>query len=170
MLIHIRKTLLIIFNMTKSNYHLYFGKAGHLFVMAEFLLRGWNVAIPEVDEGDDIFVVKHEDGKLIRVQVKTSNAKTTSDCFSATFSIGTQQLTDISKEDIVYVFLVRKDNHWESPLIITRENLLDILMTSGLNKNAKSQTIRLSFKDNKVLIKQIDLTEYQNNFEDFIIF
>ncbi len=25
--------------------------------MAEFLLRGWNVAIPEVDVGDDIFVV-----------------------------------------------------------------------------------------------------------------
>ncbi len=26
--------------------------------MAELLLRGWNVAIPEVDVGDDIFVVR----------------------------------------------------------------------------------------------------------------
>jgi hypothetical protein len=155
--------------MTKSNYHLYFGKAGHLFVMAEFLLRGWNVAIPEVDEGDDIFVVKHEDGKLIRVQVKTANAKMLSDGFLATFSIGIQQLTDISKEDIVYVFLVRKNNDWISPLIITREDLLDTMITSGLNKDSKNQTIRFVFRDNKVLIKKIDLTEYQNNFEDFII-
>jgi hypothetical protein len=155
--------------MTKSNYHLYFGKAGHLFVMAEFLLRGWNVAIPEVDEGDDIFVVKHEDGKLIRIQVKTSNAKVLNNGFMATFSIGIQQLTDISKEDIVYVFLVRKDNNWISPLIITREDLLDIMLTSGLNKNAKNQTIRFVFRDNEVLIKQINLTQYQNNFEDFII-
>jgi hypothetical protein len=33
------------------------GKAGHLAAMAEFLLRGYNVAQPEVDIGDDIFVV-----------------------------------------------------------------------------------------------------------------
>ena len=156
--------------MTKSNYHLYFGKAGHLFVMAEFLLRGWNVAIPEVDEGDDIFVVKHEEGKLIRVQVKTSNAKILNNGFSGMFNIGLQQLTDISKDDIVYVFLVRKNSNWVPPLIITREDLLDILIKSGLNRDSKNQTIRFVFKDNKVLIKQIDLTEYQNNFEDFIIF
>ena len=35
--------------------------------MAEFLLRGWNVAIPEVDTGDDIFVVQDENGTLRRV-------------------------------------------------------------------------------------------------------
>jgi hypothetical protein len=92
-----------------------------------------------------------------------------SDGFLATFSIGIQQLTDISKEDIVYVFLVRKNNDWISPLIITREDLLDTMITSGLNKDSKNQTIRFVFRDNKVLIKKIDLTEYQNNFEDFII-
>ena len=35
----------------------YVGKGGHLAVMGEFLLRGYNVAMPEVDVGDDIFVV-----------------------------------------------------------------------------------------------------------------
>ena len=54
----------------KNNYHLYLGKAGHLTVMSEFLLRGWNVAIPEIDIGDDIFVVQDESGTLRRVQVK----------------------------------------------------------------------------------------------------
>ncbi len=59
--------------MTKAFNH-YIGKAGHLAVMAEFLMRGWNVAIPEVDTGDDIFVVQDENGTLRRVQVKTSMA------------------------------------------------------------------------------------------------
>ena len=41
---------------------LYTGRSGHFVVMAEFLYRGYNVAIPEVDVGDDIFVVKDDDG------------------------------------------------------------------------------------------------------------
>ena len=45
---------LILFGRVEK-YHLYLGKAGHLTVMSEFLMRGWNVAIPEVDIGDDIF-------------------------------------------------------------------------------------------------------------------
>jgi hypothetical protein len=58
----------------KKNYHLYLGKAGHLTVMSEFLTCGWNVAIPEVDVGDDIFVVQDDNGTLRRVQVKTSTS------------------------------------------------------------------------------------------------
>jgi hypothetical protein len=38
--------------------------------MSEFLMRGWNVAVPEVDIGDDIFVVRDENGEFVRVQVK----------------------------------------------------------------------------------------------------
>ena len=40
-----------------NKFNLYIGKAGHLAVMSEFLMRGWNVATPEVDIGDDIFFV-----------------------------------------------------------------------------------------------------------------
>ena len=55
-----------------SKKDLYTGRAGHLAVMAELLIRGWNTAIPEVDVGDDIFVVHDSDGNLHRVQVKTT--------------------------------------------------------------------------------------------------
>ena len=41
--------------MARENY---VGRAGQLAVMSEFLLRGYNVAIPEVDEGDDVLVVR----------------------------------------------------------------------------------------------------------------
>jgi len=49
-----------------KKFNLYLGRAGQLAVMSEFLTRGWNVAIPEVDIGDDIFVVRDSDGNLSR--------------------------------------------------------------------------------------------------------
>ena len=38
----------------------YTGKAGHLAVMGEFCLRGYNAAMPEIDKGDDVFVQRHD--------------------------------------------------------------------------------------------------------------
>ncbi|MEZ4406238.1 MAG: hypothetical protein R3A52_07170 [Polyangiales bacterium] len=40
--------------------------------MAEILARGWNVAIPEVDVGDDVSSCRTDGSRLTRVQVKTS--------------------------------------------------------------------------------------------------
>ena len=73
--------------------HLYTGRAGHLAVMAELLLRGWNTAIPEVDVGDDIFVVRDSDGNMHRVQVKTAVAKTLKSGHSAHFNLSLSQLS-----------------------------------------------------------------------------
>ncbi|MEX2175630.1 MAG: hypothetical protein WD872_14800 [Pirellulaceae bacterium] len=53
----------------------YIGKAGHLAVMAEFALLGYNVALPEIDKGDDIYVVNDASGKLWRVQVKSATVQ-----------------------------------------------------------------------------------------------
>ena len=55
----------------------YVGRSGHLAVMAEFLIRGYNTAIPEVDRGDDILVVEDAVGQIWRVQVKTGSGKET---------------------------------------------------------------------------------------------
>jgi hypothetical protein len=52
---------------------LYTGRSGHLAVVAQFLHRGYNAAIPEVDRGEDIFVIEDESGKLSRIQVKAAN-------------------------------------------------------------------------------------------------
>jgi hypothetical protein len=156
--------------MIKNNYHLYFGKAGQLVVMSEFLLRGWNVAIPEVDEGDDIFVVRHETSKLMRIQVKASNLKVQRNSKYAQFNISLRQLFDTPK-NFHFVFVSRNENSWESLLIINQLQLLDLYKNQSLGSTHKDNlTLRLTFKNGKVTNKQIDLTEYQNNFEDFIIF
>ena len=153
------------------NEHLYFGKAGHLFVMSEFLLRGWNVVIPEVDVGDDIFVVKDFNGELVRVQVKTSKAiYLKNGGYTAQFKLSLKQLRDSIKE-VSYVFVVRETNNWNLPLIIDQQILLELYENHSLGSEYKDNLIlRLNFKQGKVTNKQIDLTEYQNNFEDFIIF
>ena len=52
--------------MTTSKWS-HVGRSGDHAVMAEVLLRGWNVAIPEVDAGNDISVDENAD-HLIRVQ------------------------------------------------------------------------------------------------------
>jgi hypothetical protein len=36
----------------------HFVRAGEYYGMSELLLRGWNVAVPVVDVGDDVFVIE----------------------------------------------------------------------------------------------------------------
>ena len=70
--------------MTDKTTH--FGRAGEYFAMSELLLRGWNVAVPVVDVGDDVFVIDDSDKKTRRLQVKTS----TMDPVSGYQSLGPQ--------------------------------------------------------------------------------
>ncbi len=54
---------------------LYTGAAGQGAVMSEFLIRGYNIAQPEVDRGDDLLVIHDINGEYQRIQVKTALAK-----------------------------------------------------------------------------------------------
>lgn len=42
----------------------HFGRAGEYFAMSELLLRGWNVAIPVVDVGDDVLFIDDQDKRI----------------------------------------------------------------------------------------------------------
>ncbi|MEM7531914.1 MAG: hypothetical protein AAF639_07055 [Chloroflexota bacterium] len=88
--------------------------------MAEFLVRGYNVAVPEVDIGDDIFVVRDIDGLHSRIQVKTTNATPTQDGYSARYALKLSQLENPSQPDTWYVFVNRLQGEWESFLVISR--------------------------------------------------
>jgi hypothetical protein len=81
-----------------------------------------------------------------------------------------RQLRDSIKE-VSYVFVVRETDNWNQPIIIDQQILLGLYENESLGSEYKDNlTLRLTFKNGKVTNKQIDLTEYQNNFEDFIIF
>jgi hypothetical protein len=98
------------------------GKAGHLAAMAEFLLRGYNTAMPEVDIGDDIFVVEDRHGRLWRIQVKTAIAQRTRSGYRAKFSVSIRQLEAEKEPDLFFVFAMRLDGRWEF-LLIPRKDL-----------------------------------------------
>jgi hypothetical protein len=71
---------------------LYTGRSGQLAAIAELLYRGLNAAIPEVDTGDDIFVVRDDEETVTRVQVKSANARETKVGYYAQFNVPLEQL------------------------------------------------------------------------------
>ncbi len=103
---------------------IYTSKAAHLLVMSELLCRGWNVSIPEVDVGDDIFVVKDKTRDFIPVQVKYSvcnhNGKGR---YSTQFEIPIKQIEEAKTPDLRYIFVTRYNDEWKSFVIISRRDL-----------------------------------------------
>jgi hypothetical protein len=154
----------------KKNYHLYLGRARHLTVMSEFLLRGWNVAIPEIDIGDDIFVVQDEDGILRRVQVKTSTSTIKQNGFSGRFKVLLRQLRNLVEVPVHYAFIVRHLNTWTKPIIIRQDDLLNLFETENIG-SVHNEVLNLYFSyfDDKVICSKIDLTKYVADFTDFPI-
>src|SRR6266436_2587442 len=91
----------------------YVGKSGHLAVMAEFLLRAYNVAMPEVDVGDDVFVVHDRAGTLWRVQVKTAIGKRHGYGYSGKFAITETQVITEKEPDLFFVLALRAGDRWD---------------------------------------------------------
>ena len=95
--------------------------------MAEFLYRRINVAIPEVDVGDDVFVVKGTDAAVTRVQVKAATAKEQNDSFFASINVPLDQLSvPQDTPSLVYVFPIRHRNRWSDFIVIRRSTLFAI--------------------------------------------
>ena len=120
--------------------------------MSEFLTRGWNVAIPEVDIGDDIFVVQDDNGTLRRVQVKTSTSTIRTNSFSGQFNVLLTQLKSIGNIQVHYVFVVRHKDLWTKPIIIRQDYLLDHWQKDKIgSKHGSNLNLYFSYsKRNKV--------------------
>jgi hypothetical protein len=102
----------------------FFGRSGHLAVMSEFLHRRINVAIPEVDVGDDVFVVKGSDDTVTRVQVKSATAKAQANSHFALFNVPLAQLSVVGDTPVlVYIFVARFQNRWSDFIVIRRSSL-----------------------------------------------
>ncbi len=145
--------------------HLYLGRAGQMAVMAEFLARGWNVAVPEVDIGDDIFVVRDRDGTLFRIQVKTGAARQKKDGLTVTFSLSHDQLTNPLVPDLTYVFAVRQSQAWSAFLLIDRLVLEEEHQIFGVGSLTKKGfvVLNVSLASGKALCSGRDFSTYLND-------
>lgn len=153
--------------MTKK-FNQYLGKAGHLAIMSEFLMLGWNVAIPEVDIGDDIFVVQDDNGTLRRVQVKTSTSTSRKDSFSGQFNVSVKNLQNISNIPVHYVFIVRHNGEWSKPVIIRQDYLLNHFENENVGSESKGNiTFYFSFSKEKAECSGQDFSKYIKDFTDF---
>jgi hypothetical protein len=152
----------------KKNYHLYLGKAGHLSVMSEFLTRGWNVAIPEVDIGDDIFVVQDDNGTLRRVQVKTSASIHQKKGYKGQFNIPIKQLENISTVPVHYVFIIRHNDGWSKPVIVRQDYLKEHYKNDKIGSlHNGNLNVHLTYMNEKVKCSKIDFSNYIGDFSDF---
>jgi hypothetical protein len=101
----------------------HFGRAGELFAMSELLLRGWNVAVPVADVGDDVFIVDDNDKTTYRVQVKSAEAKELeAGGFTASFTLSRRQLKAVLRIELFFMLLVRVGTHRRF-LLIPRDEL-----------------------------------------------
>jgi hypothetical protein len=109
------------------------GMAGHYAAMSEFLYRGYNVAVPSVDIGDDVYVVEDESGAMWRLQVKTSDRPVTEQraedgtltSVSGTYGLSRRQLRRAKANELFYMLVVRWESRWRF-LLVPRRILSDL--------------------------------------------
>lgn len=113
--------------------------AGHFAAMSAFLLRGWNVAVPFVDVGDDVLVVEDEDATIFRVQVKTREGNEKREYSvpiqnsrfgrvaekKVQYPIPQRQLETAKGVELFYMLMVRWEERWRF-ILIPRDVLADI--------------------------------------------
>jgi hypothetical protein len=144
---------------------LHVGKAGQLAVMSEFSLKGYNVAIPEIDTGDDVFVVDDQKGAMWRIQVKTANA--TLQKKSRRFQFRSREsaiVTPVTPES-TFIFVLRVDNLWRF-LIVARNILHNYVVANSLGTLAGDyrQICVTLHNDGRAICSSVDLTHHLDDF------
>lgn len=145
--------------------NLYVGRAGQMAVMAEFLVRGYNVAVPEVDIGDDIFVVRDRDGEYSRIQVKSALATRTTGGYSARYALKFTQLQSPTSPETWFVFANRFADRWDSFLVISRPELSNLYLQNSfgsLNRN-NMLSLYLSYAGPLVICSGQGFSQFLNN-------
>jgi hypothetical protein len=98
------------------------GMAGHHAAMSEFLYRGYNVAVPAVDIGDDVYVVEDRMGTMWRLQVKTSDQPEGN---PGIYQLSRRQLREVKENELFFMFMRRWGGRWRF-VLIARDQLADI--------------------------------------------
>jgi len=130
--------------------------------MSQFLMRGYNVAMPEVDVGEDIFVVRDRDADLSRIQVKAAIGKGKQKV-AGTFKVSLAQLNVERDPDLYYVFTLHQDGLWREFVILPRNTLWQ-LGDEGIGHVAgKDRIFYLSFTREDVQCSGSSLAQYRGD-------
>ena len=109
----------------------YVGTAGQLAVMSELSLRGYNVAIPQIDKGDDVFVVNDASGAMARVQVKTSRGKNQAQSRAYQFRVRETAIQVPQNPELHFVFVCRAPDRWRF-VVVPRQVLHNYVVAQNV--------------------------------------
>ncbi len=125
------------------------------------------MAVPEVDVGDDIFVVRDSDGNLSRIQVKTGSAKEIRNGYSVQFSVPLHQLMFPVSPELTYVFAVRCNHRWEAFVVIARASLNREYRSHNIGSRTGHDrlTLYMSFFRKRIVCSKRDFTVYLNKWD-----
>ena len=140
----------------------YTGKAGERAVVSHLLMRGWNVAVPEVDVGDDLFVAQRGTA-FVPVQVKTARATERRHYHTGRFLIPVKQLITPRRPDLVYVFAVFRDTDWSDFVVLPRPRLHDQRDVDGVGGTSGSRVLLTISFGQDVRCSGHDWSRYRNN-------
>lgn len=143
---------------------LYIGKAGHLAFMGELCLRGYNVSMPEIDKGDDIFVVNDATGAMWRLQAKTSIGVRQKKSRRYQFRLRTDQIIIAQTPELHYAFVMRKSRGWHF-LIMDRAVLRNYVVNQNMGTKARAYRhfTMVMHDDGRCVCSGINLTNHIND-------
>lgn len=143
----------------------YIGKAGHLAVMGELCFRGYNVAMPEIDKGDDVFVVNDATGAMWRLQVKTASGTQQKKSRRFGFRVREAQIQTAQTPELHFIFCLRMTSGWKF-LVMDRPVLRNYVNNSGMGTRAGTyrQLNIVLHKDGRCICSGLDL---QNHIGDW---
>ena len=143
----------------------YTGKAGHLAVMGEFCLRGYNAAMPEIDKGDDVFVVNDTTGSMWRLQVKTSLGSDQATSRRYQFRVRQTAILNAQTPELHFAFVLRRDRVWHF-LLMDRAVLRTYVRNQNMGTPAGDyrQFTFVFHQDDRLVCSGIDLA---NHLEDW---
>jgi len=120
--------------------------AGHLAAMSEFLLRGYNVAIPYVDRGDDILTIEDGDSLIRRIQVKTSSVTLRGSTIHLKYKLKALQLRTPDREtQLFYMLMWREEDRWRW-ILLSRGQLSEL-------REAESRGRAREFSNNELTLE-----------------
>jgi hypothetical protein len=144
----------------------YTGHSGQLAVMGELLLRGYNVAVPEVDTGEDVLAFRNGEEVVARIQVKTAKVrkKELRQGYVARFYIPVEQLKDTARLSLFYALAVRHRGRWAAFLVVGHRRMKELWedQSAGRENNKGELVLRISFRARKVRCGKVSLGPYRN--------
>ena len=132
--------------------------------MGEFCLRGYNAAMPEIDKGDDVFVVNDQTGSMWRLQVKTSLGSKKPNSRYYTFRIRENAIQNPQTPDLHFAFTMRWDEQWYF-LLMDRAVLRTYVRNNNMGTPAGDyrQFTFVYGNDDTLVCSGVDISNHMND-------